>query len=313
MKTEILPKGLWPVMITPFDEHNRVDVKLLKELTEFFIESGVNGLFANCLSSEMYQLSNDERVLYTKTTISAAKGRVPVVSSGIFSREQNTNIDFIKKIADTGVAAVIINTNQLNDCFESENDFKQKLEILINRTGNINLGLYECPDPYKRLVSPELMKWLARTGRFRYFKDTCCNLPAIERKVEAIKDSIFGLYNANMPTGIDSMKRGARGISPIGANYFPELYAYLVKNYENKALESEMNSLNALLNILDPIIHRNYPLSAKIFLQKRGMKIGATTRASVGSLCYQDYVLLDSLMTVFRDTAEKYEISTSQF
>ena len=54
--------GVWPVMLTPFTDHNEVDYPALERLTEWYIENGVSGLFAVCQSSEMFFLSLEERV-----------------------------------------------------------------------------------------------------------------------------------------------------------------------------------------------------------------------------------------------------------
>ena len=55
-----LPKGLYPVMLTPFNDDYSIDINALEELTEFYIKAGAEGLFANCLSSEMFQLTSEE-------------------------------------------------------------------------------------------------------------------------------------------------------------------------------------------------------------------------------------------------------------
>ncbi len=62
MKEKRFPGGVWPVMLTPFTEENQVDYPALKELVEWYIENGVDGLFAVCQSSEMFKLTLEERV-----------------------------------------------------------------------------------------------------------------------------------------------------------------------------------------------------------------------------------------------------------
>ena len=47
MKEKRFPGGVWPVMLTPFTEENQVDYPALKELVEWYIENGVDGLFEN--------------------------------------------------------------------------------------------------------------------------------------------------------------------------------------------------------------------------------------------------------------------------
>ena len=67
--------GVWPVMLTPFTDHNEVDYPALERLTEWYIENGVSGLFAVCQSSEMFFLSLEERVKIAGFVKEKAAGR----------------------------------------------------------------------------------------------------------------------------------------------------------------------------------------------------------------------------------------------
>ena len=77
--------GVWPVMLTPFTDDNRVDYDSLEKLINWYIENGVAGLFADCQSSEMFFLSLEERVELARFIKEKAAGRVPVVASGHIS------------------------------------------------------------------------------------------------------------------------------------------------------------------------------------------------------------------------------------
>ncbi len=166
----LLPKGLWPVMITPFKPNNTIDIDGLERLTNMYLDAGSNGMFANCLSSEMYQLTTDERLLLTSSVVKFCDGKVPVVATGTFNRGGASNIDFIKKIYDTGINAAILITSMLVEPDENDDVLKSRLEKIMNATGNIPLGVYECPVPYKRLLSTEMLKWMASTGRLFIIK-----------------------------------------------------------------------------------------------------------------------------------------------
>jgi 4-hydroxy-tetrahydrodipicolinate synthase len=54
-----LPRGFIPVMLTPFNDDLSVDYATLRKLCDYYIDNGAVGLFANCLSSEMYELTAD--------------------------------------------------------------------------------------------------------------------------------------------------------------------------------------------------------------------------------------------------------------
>lgn len=301
-----LPGGLWPVMLTPFQENNEIDITSLQELVEFYIQSGSHGLFANCLSSEMFQLTDEERLLVVRTVVKVADGKVPVVASGTFSHDIPTCADFIKKIYDEGSVAVIVITNQMATLDEDDTVFKKRTEQLLNLTGNIPLGMYECPAPYKRLLSPEMMHWLAGTNRFFYHKDTSCDPDAIQKKVKSVKGSSYAFFNANTTTALYSLKEGGDGISPIGANFYPELYAYLYNEYSTKGDSVELVKLNAQLDLMDAIADQSYPLSAKYFLRERGLSLNAICRIPYKAMNMEGKMKLKALMKMFEQLKEVY-------
>lgn len=303
-----LPDGLWPVMLTPLKDNNSVDVEGLKRLTEFYIASGADGLFANCLSSEMFQLTDKERLEVTKTVVETVGGRVPVISTGSFGNTISSTADFIKNLHDIGTTAVVISTSQLCDEFANESDFKAALESLMGKTGEIPLGLYECPVPYKRLISPDLLKWLAKSERFLYHKDTVCDLAKIKEKIEATRGTSLGIYNAHVPTGVASIQAGARGLSPIAANMYPELFSYLLRHIGNESLKVKHQKLNDYLDMMDTIIHHNYPYSSKLFLQKRGFRISTKSRIPRIAMTSHDLNKLETVMRIFKELAEELEI-----
>ncbi|CAN5495241.1 dihydrodipicolinate synthase family protein [soil metagenome] len=305
---KLLPRGLWPVMLTPFLENYHLDLKGLRRLTDFYLSSGVNGLFSNCLSSEMFQLNEEERLTIIKTVVDQCQNKVPVIATGSFTSNTNTSADFIKKVYDQGVAAVIVISSVVAGIHEDDDVLKTRLEHILNDTGQIPLGIYECPLPYKRLISPEMMNWLAATGRFFYHKDTSCSNENIKEKLSALKNSHFSLFNADTPTALQSLQDGARGISPISANYYPELYTYFLNKFYEQGITGDLNNLNRQLIIMDKINHCFYPYAAKWFLQKRGLKISTTTRTSYEAMTAADKIRLEAVYVHFQQLTHQYEI-----
>jgi 4-hydroxy-tetrahydrodipicolinate synthase len=74
----VFDKKFVPVMITPFDLKAKVDLDAVTRLIDFYLAAGVKGFFANCLSSEMFSISEDERLELTKHIVDYVKGAVPV-------------------------------------------------------------------------------------------------------------------------------------------------------------------------------------------------------------------------------------------
>lgn len=274
-------KEFIPVMLTPFKDNGEIDLNGLTQVTELYLQAGAKGLFANCQSSEMFHLSDKERLLIVKHTLKIANGKVPVVAVGNFGTTIEEQADFIHKIYDTGVKAVIIVTSLIAEEDESNDVFDERIFKLFNLTGKIPLGFYECPEPYKRVLTAEQLEKFVATGRVIYHKDTCLDIDLIKAKLRATEgyDS-FGLYDAYAVNAIASLKAGAAGLSCIQGNFFPELIVWLCNHFDDDNSIEQVNKVQQFLTDHMEVIHHAYPVVAKYYLQKRGLNISTFTRTS---------------------------------
>lgn len=271
-------------MLTPFLETGEVDYEGLKTLTEFYLNAGSAGLFANCLSSEMYELSEQERIDVTKTVVDQVAGRVPVVSTGTFGGPIAEQAAFVKRIYDTGVEAVIIISGLIAGENESDEVFLKNAKELISITGDIPLGFYECPVPYKRLIPSTILKELVETGRVIYHKDTCLDDEEVLRRIQVAEGYQFGLYDAYMVNAVSSLKAGAAGLSCIQGNIYPELIVWICKHFNDVDRQEDVKKVQQFFVDSMDIVHSAYPVIAKYSLQKRGFPISIYTRRKVDEL-----------------------------
>ncbi len=280
-KNNMIPNGVWPTMLTPFTQSNNVDFNALEELIEWYIERGVNGLFAVCQSSEMFYLSLEERIKIAHFVKEKVSNRIPVIASGHVSDSLNNQIEELKMIADTGVEAVVLISNRIAGENESDDVWKKNAEIILEKVPEIIFGIYECPYPYKRLMSVNLLKWCVSTGRLKFLKDTCCDLGQLSDKVRAVKGSNLKIFNANAATLLDSMKMGCAGYSGVMANFHPELYVLLMNCWS--ANPEKAQKLQDYLGFASLAEYQLYPVNAKYYLNLEGLNIDLKTRSKDAS------------------------------
>lgn len=258
------PGGVWPVMLTPFTLEGQIDEPALRALVDWYIDNGVDGLFASCQSSEIFNMDFEERMRIAKITVNQARGRVPVVASGFTDYGLEEQVHSIRAMADTGVDAVILLSNRLALEDEADSVLLARMHALLDRIPkDIPLGLYECPQPYKRLLSLPVLKEAAATGRFHFLKDTCCDAKMIEERVKALAGSPLKLYNANTTTLLQSLRDGAPGYSGIMANFHPRPYVWLTRNIHHP----NADLVQALLTTASQIERQYYPVNAKHHLK----------------------------------------------
>ena len=173
-------------MITPYTTDGKVDYDAAGRIVEWYIEHGCEGVFAVCQSSEMFYLSLEERIRLAETVVAAADGKINVVASGHCSDSLDEQIREINEISKTGADAFVLVSNRFDLHNRGDEEWFRNARYVLDRIDkSIDLGIYECPTPYKRLLSEDIIKWCIESGRFKFIKDTCCDIDLIREKLRA--------------------------------------------------------------------------------------------------------------------------------
>jgi 4-hydroxy-tetrahydrodipicolinate synthase len=305
-------KKFIPVMITPFKQNGKVDFDALSRLTDFYMAAGVKGYFANCQSSEMYLLSNEERLAVTRHVVKRVNGAMSVVSTGSFGDSIEEKAEFAKRIYCTGINAVIMITSHFAKRRESDDVLIRNCEKFFDLTDNIPLGTYECPQPYKRILTPYAFKYLLGTNRLIYHKDTTIAFDKVKVKIDLALNSKLEFYDACTANTTNSLQEGARGMSAISGNFYPEILVWMCNNATNPDKQNDVKYMQEQITKTESVIARNYPLSSKYFLHKRGLPIEIISRKSARSLTTKQQNGLDETYKVFLGWCDRLGIEPAK-
>ena len=271
-------KDILTTMITPYKKDGSVDYETAVKYVDWYFENGLTGIFAVCQSSEIFYLTLEERVELNRRVYERAKqlertsGRkFTVVSSGHISDTLEDQAKELNAIYESGTDALILITNRLDIHNEGDDVFIANAEKLLKQLpSNAKLGLYECPHPYKRLVTPKILDWCLSTGRFYYMKDTCCDAQVMAQRSQQLKGSSFKLLNANCQTLLESMKNGGDGYCGIMCNFHPKLYAWLGENFEKQQeMAKKVQTVIGTFGFTE--VGLPYPLTAKYHMNLCGI------------------------------------------
>lgn len=303
-------KKFVPVMITPFNLKAKVDLDVVSLLVDFYLAAGVKGFFANCLSSEMFSITEDERLELTQHIVKYVDGKVPIVATGSFGLTIEDKAEFTKKIYDTGVDAVIMITGHFAKVDEGDDVLLSNFDKMFQLTGDIPLGMYECPAPYKRIIGADVFKKLLSADRMVYHKDTSITHENVKAKLDILKDidSQLEFYDAHTPNAMFSLQQGAKGMSSISGNFYPEVMVWMTENASDPSKQEQVAWLQSELTRVDPLIHIAYPMSAKYFLQKRGLPVRTISRATAFQLTPEQRKTLDDIHDSFLNWCERLDI-----
>ena len=272
-------------MITPYKKDGAIDYETAEKYVDFYFNSGIDGIFAVCQSSEIFFLTLEERVELNRRVYAKAKAlekqsgkSFTVVSSAHVSETIEDQAKELNAIYESGTDALILITNRLDINNEGDDAFIENAEKLISMLPpEARLGFYECPYPYKRLVTPKILNWALSTGRFYYMKDTCCDADIIAERCRILEGSHFALLNANCQTLLESLRSGAQGYCGIMCNFHPALYAWLGNNFEKEPEKADLiQSFIGTFGFIEGGLP--YPLTAKYNMTLCGIETELTTR-----------------------------------
>jgi 4-hydroxy-tetrahydrodipicolinate synthase len=264
-------KGIWPVMITPFQPDGKVDIGCYRELVQWYLDKGVHGVFAACYASEIFDLEQSEIMALVENTVELCKGCVPVAATASIGDDIDAHIQLGKQYIEAGVDVVVLTPPS----FCKDDAALEEYFLSVADKLDCDMGVYECPVPRpKRLLSLGVIKTLAESGRYKAFKDTCCNLEMIKDRVEVIRGTEFAILQANTALLVDALKTGAKGLMGPIANVAPE---YAVEVY-NKYEEGGLDEILAVLFEVQELVSLNYVQAMKYILSCRGFSIQTSVR-----------------------------------
>ena len=269
--------GVYPTMVTPFTDDNKIDYNGVKELLNWYAEKGTDGIFAICQSSEIFFLSFEERLELLKFIMANKPEGMSIVASGHIADDLDVQIEEAKAFIETGIDAYVFISNRFAKEDESDDILLKNMEYVANALPDVPLGVYECPYPYKRELTPYVMKKMAESGRYMFIKDTCCDLNKIQAKLDAIKGSDIMIFNANGATIAESIRMGCAGYSGVMANFHPELYSQLIEAIK-VGDEEKAKFLENMVGFFSLTECQCYPVSAKYYISLDGVNIGIMTR-----------------------------------
>ncbi len=264
--------GVYSLLLTPFKWDKSVDYKAYEEYVAWQAGFKPQQLFAVCGSSEMMELTPEERITCAGLAVKNSNG-VPVYATGNLAETFDAQVEEIKKLEQQGVNGLVFVTKGMCD------KPAQLFDYLMELTSKTELPviLYEFPGLRPHLMDAETYGKLAATGKIQGIKDTTCSLTAIKAKIDVQGDS--NVLQANIPYLYDAYVEGARGViatpTSCGAGLFVKMWDEFVKGDLEAARETHQQII-----LLDNAIDSGFMASAKYLVKLQGIDMGWHTRGT---------------------------------
>jgi 4-hydroxy-tetrahydrodipicolinate synthase len=229
-------QGAHTAIVTPFSKDGSVDYLRYRELIEFQIENGIDGIVPVGTTGESPTLNNDEHMKVVEETLKAVQGRALVIA-GTGANSTAEAIELTTLAKELGVDATL----QVTPYYNKPN--QEGLYRHFSMIADIGLPvvLYNVPGRTSREIAIETVARLANHP----------NVVAVKEaggKVERVKQ-MLDLCDLEILSGDDAlalpmMRDGAIGVISVASNVVPSVVASLI----HTALEGNWDAAQRLHN-----------------------------------------------------------------
>jgi 4-hydroxy-tetrahydrodipicolinate synthase len=287
-------RGVYPILVTPFDQKEQIDVESLQRLIDFNLDAGVHGLGV-ALGSEIFKLTESERDEVTRLVVERVAGRVPVViNSG--APGTHVAVHYSRQAQELGADALMILPPAFMPASDAEVlDYYEAISAAVR----IPIFLQDTP---AATIPPKLARKIAeRCEWVQYIKVESAPITA---KVAAMTESAGDLLTVFGGAGggyfIEELRRGSVGTMPFCSQpeVFVQIWQLCQEGKEAAAKEIFSRYLIPISRIAGQSVGLFYHVHKEL-LRHRGILHTATVRSpapNVDPLLQQELAdLLDEL------------------
>jgi 4-hydroxy-tetrahydrodipicolinate synthase len=212
-------RGSFTALVTPFN-NGALDEKAFRNLVDWQIAEGTNGLVPVGTTGESPTLSHEEHKLVVEWCIEQAKGRVPVVA-GSGSNSTREAIELSQHAEEAGADAVLIVTPYYNK--PTQEGLYQHFKAINDAIG-IPIIIYNIPIRSVIDMSVDTMKRLFELKNIAGVKDATANVVRVSQQRAAMGEG-FNQLSGEDATVLGFMAHGGHGCISVTSNVAPRLCA----------------------------------------------------------------------------------------
>ena len=211
--------GSIPALVTPFAA-GRVNEAAFRDLVEWQIAEGSNGLVPCGTTGESATMSPAEQRRVIELTVDVAKGRVPVIA-GCGSNSVHHTIDYIAAAKEVGADAALVVMGYYNRPSQAGMIAAFKA---ISDASALPIIVYNIPGRAVVDISVETMAEIAKLPNIAGVKDATGNLARVTAHRAACPGDFIQL-SGNDETALAYNASGGVGCISVSANIAPKLCA----------------------------------------------------------------------------------------
>lgn len=259
-------KGSFAALITPFTQNGEIDEKKIRELVDWHVRQGTNGIVPVGTTGECPTLSHEEHRRVIEIVVGQSRGRVPVIAgTGSNSTEEAVSLTMHAAAAGADGALMIApyyNKPNQKGIYEHFKKVAGKADIpivLYNHVGRTGVT-----------IQPETVEALSRIGRFVAVKDASGGINYSAEVLDRTGGKV-AILSGNDTWTLALMALGASGCISVVANIAPRKHARMIDAFIKGDLKKSRKLFYDLLPLMVAMDIDVNPIPVKAAMGMLGM------------------------------------------
>ncbi len=262
-------RGSFVALITPFLEDGSTNYEKLKELVEYHIKNGTDGLVVLGTTAEAATIDFEEQKRIAKFVIDIVNKRIPVML-GAGSNSTEIAVRNAYELSRLGADYILAITPYYNKC---NNEGMIRHFEAIAKASKCPVMLYNVPSRTNVSISIEAIAHLAKNPNICGIKEASGNM-SYAMKVSQYLSNDFVMFSGNDDIILPMISIGASGVISVLANICPKTVSDICR----LALASDYQNARALANnslkLANALFMETSPIPVKEAMNYLGFGVG---------------------------------------
>lgn len=258
-------KGSIVALVTPMHADGSIDYDRVRQLVEWHIESGTNGIVVAGTTGESATLSHEEQAELIAFIVEHVAKRVPVIA-GAGASSTHVVCELAAKAKALGADACLIVTPYYNR--PTQQGLYEHYRYIVEHV-DIPIILYNVPGRTGCDLLPETVERLTAFERIIGIKDATGKLDRLGQLLKHTPRS-FSIYSGDDATALEWMLNGAKGVISITTNVAPCAMRKLCDAALEHRHTEAMHLNQKLASLHERLCIESNPIPAKWVLAEMG-------------------------------------------
>lgn len=297
-------KGVIPAFYACYDDEGNISPERVRDLTKYFIEKGVKGLYVNGSSGECIYQSVEDKKIVLENVMEEAKGKLTVIAH-VACNNTKDSMELAAHAESLGVDAIAA----IPPIYFRlpEYAIAEYWKDISSAAPNTDFVIYNIPQLAGVALTPSLFKEMRKNPNVIGVKNSSMPVQDIQIfKQDAGEDYI--IFNGPDEQFISGRLIGAE--AGIGGTYgaMPELFLKMNEYFENGDLDQARSIQYDINSIIYKMVsgHGNmYAVIKAILKENENLDLGSV-RKPLPALVEADQEIVKEAAAMIRDAKEKY-------